>query len=118
MFSSEYFVSKSSLRWTWVNVESAHSDDTAVLQVAFAVSKRNFANATDRNRIKRLLRENLRQEKVNLIQKIELKGIRVAGALIYTGRHMPNYHQVNMALKKVLERFYDQLANISIETDN
>ena len=109
VFFSNHTISQNSIRWTWITIDSESTPKENVqLKVVFAVSKRNFAKASDRNRIKRLLRENLRIEKLKITDFLKQKDRQIAGALIYTGREMPDYNQINTALKKVLQRFYKE----------
>ncbi len=53
------------------------------LEIAFAVSKKNFKRAVDRNRIKRLLREAIKKNESN---------IRFSGhcLFLYKGSHIPD----------------------------
>jgi ribonuclease P protein component len=61
------------------------------LQTAFSVSKRYFKKATDRNRIKRLMREGWRLQKNILTEKISTTGKMMTVFIIYTGNELPEY---------------------------
>jgi len=73
-------------------------------QVTFAVAKRNFKHAHDRNRIKRLMRECWRKEKFNLYEKLHQKNVQYAICLMYRGKIIPDYASTEAAVKKLLER--------------
>jgi ribonuclease P protein component len=73
-------------------------------QVTFAVPKKNFKSAVDRNRIKRQLREAYRLQKEVLNTSSEIK---YALLFLYLGKEKPQYEQletsVNMLLKKMMK---------------
>ena len=77
------------------------------LQAGFSVSSRNFKRAVDRNRIKRLIREAYRLQKLPLEQALQTKEQQLALFLIYTGKELPVYalvkEKVEVVLKKLLQ---------------
>jgi len=69
-------------------------------QVGFAVPKRNFKNAVDRNRIKRQLREAYRLQKHLLKNKEDLKfGL----FFLYLGKEKLPYISIEKAMKSLIE---------------
>lgn len=75
-----------------------HKKDTNLTTpflVGFSVSKRHFKHAVDRNRIKRLLRENFRKNKV-LFNSQENKSQLLM--FIFIGKSMPNIKQIEKAM--------------------
>jgi ribonuclease P protein component len=75
------------------------------IQFGAGVSTRNFKKAVDRNRIKRLIRESWRLQKITLQDKLLSlnKGLHVF--FIYTEKELPAYKQVfecvELALRKL-----------------
>ncbi len=76
------------------------------IQVAFSVPKRNFKKAVYRNRIKRLLREVYRKEKPALYSKVQKPYIFM---IIFMGDKMPEYDQLEKAIKKLLNGFIEKI---------
>ncbi|HEX8039497.1 MAG TPA: ribonuclease P protein component [Chryseosolibacter sp.] len=71
-----------------------------VHQVLISVSKKNFRNATDRNRIKRRIRESFRLNK-NLLPA----GRKLMIAYIYTAKEILTFAQIQERLIRTLNRF-------------
>lgn len=75
------------------------------LQVAFAVSKKKFRRAHDRNRIKRLMREAYRLNKHLVYQKLENREASYALVFVFFGNELPTQSEITHKIKKLLERF-------------
>ena len=70
-------------------------------QAGFAVPKRNFKNAVDRNRIKRQIREAYRLQKYLLKNE---DGSKFALFFLYLGKEKLPYTSIDSGMKKLLEK--------------
>jgi ribonuclease P protein component len=74
------------------------------LQVAFAVSKRNFSRAVDRNRVKRLMREAYRLKSGSLRQQIYNGPWSLNFIITYTGKNLPTFKEIEEQVASALTR--------------
>ena len=81
-----------------------HSGAGAPVQVAVSVSKKGFRRATDRNRIKRLLREAYRLQKEALVQQVTEKGLRAVLFFIYTDKEKAPFDVIFKAMTHCLNQ--------------
>jgi ribonuclease P protein component len=72
------------------------------LQAGVAVSKKHFKKAVDRNRIKRLMREAYRLQKLSLQKNLKEKNKQLAVFFIYTGKEKPEFADLMEKLKTIL----------------
>ena len=68
------------------------------------VSGRTFKNAVDRNRIKRITREAYRKNKSVLYEKLEQSTKKIAFILIYTGKIIISFKDVEDKIILILQR--------------
>lgn len=88
-----------------VYIETPLPYPNITVQAGVSVSKRNHKLAVTRNRIKRLMREAYRTHK-NIV---DIKGTTFAILIIYTGRDIIKYQEMERAMVKLLKRFNDAI---------
>lgn len=77
-------------------------DTTA--KVLISVPKKRLPKSVSRNRTKRLIREVYRLNKPELLQTWHQQGKYFALAFVYIGTEIPNFNELNTAMKRVLEQ--------------
>lgn len=78
-------------------------------QAAFSVPKRHFKKATDRNTIKRQLREVYRHHKLPLYQKLVDLKCQLALMLVYKGKGIPDHATVEQQVTELLGKLIERL---------
>jgi ribonuclease P protein component len=73
-------------------------------QAAVSVGKKRFKRAVDRNRIKRLMREAWRLEKVPLEKALHEQGKQLAIVFIYVGNELPTFDAIQLSVQSVLKK--------------
>jgi ribonuclease P protein component len=85
-------------------VQQKSSAVNSAIQFGAGAGSKNFKRAVDRNRIKRLLREAWRLQKLTLMQTLSSKNIQLSVFVIYAGKTVPNYPEVFDAITEVLKK--------------
>lgn len=79
------------------------------LKVGVGVSSRYFKHATDRNRIKRLLRESYRLNKLILHDFVKDSNKQLVIFFLYTGKELPEYSLVTEKMKLVIGKLIENI---------
>lgn len=77
------------------------------LQAGFSVGKKRFRKATDRNRIRRLMREAWRLQSIPLKDKLKARGRKSEVFLIFTGSEVPTLSVVKDGIAGILLKLCD-----------
>lgn len=80
-----------------------HDDTHTTCRVLISVSKKRFHHAVKRNRVKRLIRETWRRNKMPLLEFCAEHNITLNVALIYTATVIHSYEELSRKLKKVVK---------------
>lgn len=83
-------------------------DDNVKAKTGVSVSKRHFKRAVDRNRIKRLMREVYRLNKVNYFNNITTQ---YAFMILYIGKDIPTLTQVETRMNDLFEKFLTSISS-------
>lgn len=85
-----------------------HKDEsTEPLKICVSVSKRRFKHAVDRNRIKRLMREAWRTNKLILTDELRSRSKQLDVMLIYTSKEIEDFKKVDKKTILVLNRLIE-----------
>jgi ribonuclease P protein component len=101
LFNTGNFFNLPPLRISY-SIESVGENDE--LQMGIGVSGKHFKRAVDRNRVKRLLREAWRLQKLELAAMAKEKGRSLKVFIIYTGRELPEYKLIYEKTGSVIVR--------------
>ncbi|MBE0648849.1 MAG: ribonuclease P protein component [Bacteroidales bacterium] len=81
---------------------------TLPVQVMIAVPKSTFHNASDRNLIRRRIRESYRKNRSELFESLMNSGKQMAIVLIYTGKKILPYSDIEEKIILLLQRLKNE----------
>ncbi len=90
-------------------------NDQSTLQAAVGVSSRNFKKATDRNRVKRILRESYRLQKATLKQILERDEKQLSVFILYNGKELPKFENLFEKMELVINRLKKYITEETVE---
>ena len=79
------------------------------LQAGFGVSTRNFKKATDRNRIKRLLRESYRTCRAPLSDTVSAQPYNLSIFIMYASREMPLWLPMKLKMTELIRKLTNKI---------
>ena len=89
------------IRTIWLDSELKHG---STVQVLIAVPKKKIAKAVSRNKLKRRMREAYRKHKALLYEQVKSAGKTMVVALVYTGRDVIAYSDIEEKIILSLQR--------------
>ncbi|MCU0455365.1 MAG: ribonuclease P protein component [Bacteroidales bacterium] len=94
---SIFYTSLFKIVWT-----AAAGTEEYPARVAFSIPKKSFRKATERNLIRRRIREAYRKNKKILYEALTSAGASVAFIIIYRGQTIPDYLSVEHSMTELL----------------
>lgn len=103
LFDTGKSFTTSPFRLRWIEIES---DSAFPVQLGISVPKRSFPKATDRNMLKRRIRESYRRNKHTLYEKLKNKHVYIALMIIYIAKSKLSYEEIErkmiLSLQKII----------------
>jgi len=106
LFENGNSIKDSLFRLVWNTEEFDHK---IIAQTVIVVPKKNIKNATNRNVLKRRIREAFRIYKSDLYTKIKSKQQQLALAIIYQEQEILSYKVIEEKIKLILDRLSEEI---------
>jgi ribonuclease P protein component len=81
------------------------NNDFVISQYGFSVAKKSFPKATDRNKIKRLLRESWRLHKNGFVEQLIQKNQKGIFWFNYIGKELPSFQDIDNSIQAFIAIF-------------
>lgn len=81
------------------------------LQAGVTASSRHFKKAVQRNRIKRVMREAYRLQKLPLQEALQQQQKSLILFFIYIGKELPDFAEVHQKMQVILQKLSDNILN-------
>lgn len=109
---SEIFEKKKSIRCYPFVVHYALIElpEAIPFQVTISAPKRTFKKAHDRNRIKRVMREAIRKNKLNLEPYLIENRLQVALFMVYTAKEELDHNTLDKKTKQLFKQLIDEIS--------
>ncbi len=88
----------------------SNETDKSSCRVLVSVPKKKFKKATDRNRIKRQMREAYRLQKTQLLEILEEKGLQIQIGINFIADKMPEYSEIYEQTGKIIDRLTEKIS--------
>lgn len=103
LFNSGKSFVLSPFRLVWIETKSTSAFP---VQLGISVPKKSFQKASDRNKLKRRIRESYRKNKHTLYEKLKKKNLHIALMVIYIAKNQLSYQEIErkmiLSLQKVI----------------
>lgn len=92
----------------YMELEASH--ESSLVQAGVGASSRNFKHATDRNKIKRVIREAYRVNKLPLHHFLETQDKKIAIFFLYIDKSLPQKHTLPIKMPVIIDKLLNALS--------